>query len=306
MIDNFKIELPVAGEITEGLSCNLECEFDAFKHKGLWNLLNILLSPKDTRHKNEQEFLKSWTVTNEHSKAAASQPLMFSTDLAEYVIEREYKAAMTSLRSNLRTPSERATVYKVLFIAAMQSRRDPSYLSNLLKHSREVLDLDPFVSFLITDAVACRLTEISYQPNQLSGADREKVLAFSYIMLYADKQKHVLEIATYRLIMCSIGLTHIKPSRLSALVQDGIEPLLQSLTPESASVVLVNIVRMMIADGILHGNEKRLIGTIIKRANLSKERVRRSYKFVMLEQGKAAEHKLNEIVESFFAPRKAA
>lgn len=281
------VNLPVNADGTPGPSCNRETAFNLEKLQPLWKSISLLLFSGPEQKPSETLFLQQWLAARNLSAEDAAKLPQLPGALNEAIAARDFKEAVQKVRSNAKETSDKTTIYKILFHAAMVSHRSPAHLAAMMAVVREKFEIDPMVCTLISDGVASGIADFPYKPKALPPKDREAILAIIFIVLNADSQKHVLELAACRTIMTSLELTSVKNDQIAAYTAKGIPGVLAALDPKSMTAAFVNILRMVLADKVLHAEERQIVNMVASK--IPPDQVQAIYKFIGLEFGKKIE-----------------
>lgn len=266
-----------------GVSCNRESLLNREEFDRLHGCVQLLLAPPEARSAAEGSFLTSWV----EGFAGASH---FAKDArAASFRGGDFRKTLAELRKLLKDASERATVYKVLFLAATHSTRDVGVLADLIAAARERLELDGFLSLLVSDRIAAALPRFGYQPEAASEAEKEAIVALGCLLLDADKLRHVQETLVFRAVLASLGITNLRPERLSELVKKGAAQLIALLPPPRARLGLMNVLRLALADRFVKPQEAAFVRALAAAARLGEAELALFLRHVGIELGKAIE-----------------
>lgn len=266
-----------------GVSCNRESLLNREEFDRLHDCVQLLLAPPEARSAAEASFLTSWV----DGFAGASH---FAKDAsASSFCGGDFRKTLAELRKLLKDASERATVYKVLFLAATHSSRDVDVLAGLIAEARERMELDALSSLLVSDRIAAALPRYGYQPDAASEVEKEAIVALSCLLLNADKVKHVQETIVFRAVLASLGVSGLRPERLNELVKKGAGELIALLPPPRARVGLMNVLRLALADRFVKPQEAAFVRALAAAAQLGEEELTLFLRHVGIELGKAIE-----------------
>jgi hypothetical protein len=266
-----------------GVSCNRESLLNREEFDRLHGCVQLLLAPPEARSAAEESFLEGWIA----GFAGASH---FAKDAtAANFRGGDFRKTLAALRKLLKDASERATVYKVLFLAATHSSRDVDILAALMAEARERLELDGLLSLLVSDRIAAALPLFAYAPDAASKVEKEAIVALSCILLNADKVKHVQETIVFRAVLASLGVTDLRSERLNELVRQGAGQLIALLPPPRARLALMNVLRIAAADRFIKPQEAAFVKAIAAAAQLDEEELARFLRHVGIELGRVIE-----------------
>lgn len=280
----FRVTLPKLATGTN-VDCNNEAgTFSGNKIVPLWSTLRLLLSGP-IHSPSEVKFLETWREDGFLSPDAKAAMVVNQNIVGDGIVVREFKEALRGQRSKLRETSERATLYKHFFAAALYSARDQEQVVSMLAFARELLEIDDLVATLISDALLTALPLLPYDCNSLTQDEREAILAIIFIALNADSQKHIFELNACRVTMASLSLLSVDNNKLGMLTRKPIPELLPLLSISGRLVALLNTLRMVVADGHIQEDEKRLVRRVADL--LSVDQVKTLKRIALLECGKS-------------------
>jgi hypothetical protein len=266
-----------------GVSCNRESLLNREEFDRLHGCVQLLLAPPEARSAAEEGFLRGWI----DGFAGASH---FAKDATAAGFRGgDFRKTLAALRKLLKDASERATVYKVLFLAATHSSRDVDVLAALMAEARERLELDGLLSLLVSDRIAAALPQFAYDPDAASAVEKEAIVALSCILLNADKVKHVQETIVFRTVLASLGVTDLRSERLNELVRKGAGQLIALLSPPRARLALMNVLRIAVADRFIKPQEAAFVKAIAAAAQLGEEELALFLRHVGIELGRVIE-----------------